>query len=253
MPPPLTHWPRPHFRRGGGDPFLFYVVYGSLPSDPTISRGKYRCDGIPDGIDLIAYGPSSNPEAVDSFRHGYLWEEFNRKTPDLAAAVKRQTGCLVIRGSITDPSDLNYFRDVVGLVTWLLDSGGVALYDPQMFKWWEPSDWRTEVFDSATASPGHHVTILVSEDDGQTEWFHTRGMRKFGRPDLSVRRVSQEFRDTIIDLCNRFIEYQALGGVIAEGEEIRMRSVPAGMICSHQGDFDDPDFNNVHVEILWPK
>jgi hypothetical protein len=28
-----------------------------------------------------------------------------------------------------------------------------------------------------------------------------------------------------------------------------MRSLPSGMICTHKGDVDDPDFNNVHVEI----
>ncbi len=37
--------------------------------------------------------------------------------------------------------------------------------------------------------PRQHVVILTSEEcsgDGRPlTWFHTRGMRKFGRPDLS--------------------------------------------------------------------
>ncbi len=56
----------------------------------------------------------------------------------------------------------------------------------------------------------------------------------------------------MIDLCERFIEMMAFGAVIAEGQEIRMNSLPAGMRCHHAGDHDDPDFNNVHVEIMWP-
>lgn len=107
------------------------------------------------------------------------------------------------------------------------------------------------MFEPASAVPTHHIMILTSEDENGTEWFHTRGMRKFGRPDFSVHRVGPDLRDAIIDLLNRFIEFQAFGGIIDEGQEIKMRSLPAGMICVHQGNLDDPDFNNVHVEIKW--
>lgn len=50
-------------------------------------------------------------------------------------------------------------------------------------------------------------------------------------------------------MFNRFIEFQAFGGVIEEGIEIRMEGLPSGMTCHHAGDLEDPDFNNVHVEI----
>jgi hypothetical protein len=45
---------------------------------------------------------------------------------------------------------------------------------------------------------------------------------------------------------------QANGGLIPEGEEIRISSLPTGLICHRAGDLDDPDFNNSHVEIRWP-
>ena len=106
--------------------------------------------------------------------------------------------------------------------------------------------------------PRHHVVILTSQEGqhGSTEqltWFHTRGMRKFGRPDLSVHNVPARYHDAVIDLIGRFIELQALGGVISEGQQITMGSLPSGMICHRQGDLDDPDFNNVHVEITMPR
>lgn len=82
---------------------------------------------------------------------------------------------------------------------------------------------------------------------------HTRGMRKFGRPDLSAHGVSSRHREAIIELFDRFIEFQAFGGIITEGMEIRMGGLPSGMTCRHGGDLDDPDFNNVHVEITPPR
>jgi hypothetical protein len=247
----LETWPRRYHSTGGGDAFLFYVVFGPVPREFSISGSRYRCDDIPQELVISSYGPTSNPDAVEEFRSGYLWDQFQQANMTVAHDVAKQSTCLVIQGTIPDPPDLNYLRNVVGLITWSLDVGSVGIFDPQMFKWWTPSEWRTWIFEPASAVPTHHVMILVSEENDGTSWFHTRGMRKFGRPDLSVHQVSCELRDGIVDLLNRFIEFQAFGGIIAEGQEIKMRSLPAGMICAHQGSMDDPEFNNVHVEIKW--
>jgi len=77
-------------------------------------------------------------------------------------------------------------------------------------------------------------------------------LRKFGRPDLSLHHVPDAYEKAAIELCNRFIELQALGGRIPEGQEVRMVSLPDGLVCHYQGSLDDPDFNNVHVEIRFP-
>ena len=55
-----------------------------------------------------------------------------------------------------------------------------------------------------------------------------------------------------VQLCNRFIEFQAEGGRIPEGQEVRMATLPTGLTCRHRGQIDDPEFNNVHVEIRFP-
>jgi len=75
--------------------------------------------------------------------------------------------------------------------------------------------------------------------------------RKFGRPDLSIHSVPTKYNDAIIDLFERFIELQAFGGIIEDGQPIKMKSLPAGMTWERRGNRDDPDFNNVHVEITW--
>lgn len=156
---------------------------------------------------------------------------------------------MALRGTFPDPPDLNYLRDTVGLITHFLDHGGVAVFDPQMLRWWSPEQWREEVFEPTGPVPRQHVVIMVSEDSDDTDWIHTRGLRKFGRPDLSIPKVPQSRKDAVIDMCNRFIELQAFGGIIPEGQEIRLRSLPAGLICHHRGDLKDPVFNNIHVHI----
>jgi hypothetical protein len=249
----LDTWERKHFVAGGGDPFLFYVVYGEIDSSAPLSRSTYRSNGIPDGVDVMSYGPSKHPEVPGSFRDGYLWGEFVAAAPELSATVAQCEHCVILRGTPNDATTLNYLRDTVGLIAYLLDHGGCALYDPLMFRWWQPSDWRQQIFSPAAAVPRRHTVILVSEEaDPSLKWFHTRGMRKFGRPDISVHNVTADLEDGVIDLCNRLIEHQAFGHVITDGQEVRMASLPAGGVIRHRGDLDDPDFNNVHVDVSWP-
>jgi hypothetical protein len=182
-----------------------------------------------------------------------LGQELRSKSAEIVAEVERAPACLILQGTLPESPDLDYLRDTVGLLTWCLDNSGRIIFDVQTFEWWTPEDWRSKIFRPAAAVPRHHVVILVSEDDKpNTKWFHTRGMQKFGRPDISVRHVPPALKDGVIDLCNRFIDFQAFGGVVAEGEEVRMASLPPGGTVRHGGDLDDPDFNNVHMEIVWP-
>lgn len=253
----LADWPKQYYEGAGGRPFLFYVVYGAFGKMAPLSRSKYRSSGPTPGVALMRYGPNEHPDVVDDFRSGYLWDKFNAENPALAKHVLKAKECMVMKGELEDQPDLNYFRDTIGLLTFLLDNGGIVVYDPQMFRWWSPGEWRQGVFHPEEGDHRRHVVILTSDETDTglpkpSTWFHTRGMRKFGRPDISVHHVQQRYHSAVIELLNRFIEFQALGGVIEEGKEIRMKSLPTGMVCHHAGDLDDPDFNNVHVEITLP-
>lgn len=246
MSEPLAQWPRLHHTPGGGRPFVFYVVFGSRAEDMKLSRSRYRCDGIPETLDLMSYGPDSHPEVLDSFREGLLWNALQATDAALARHIAEQTRCVVLRGTLND------LRNTIGLVTCLLDHEGVGVFDPQSLQWWSPEAWKTQVFEPAQPVAHRHVVILTSAEPGGAMWFHTRGLRKFGRPDLSVRHVPATHAAAVKDLIDRLIEFQALGGVIAEGQTIRMKTLPEGMVCTHAGSEDDPDFNNVHIDIRWP-
>jgi hypothetical protein len=202
-------------------------------------------------LELSHYDAAGHPGVLSRFQRGYLWDELQTHDPRLAKRNVAAKECLILRGEIDDGDNLNFLRDSVGLLTFLLDHGGVTVYDPFQFCWWKPEDWRKRIFAPAAPVPTHHVVVLTSPETAPgLTWFHTRGMRKFGRPDLSIHDVPARDHQAILDLCNRFIEFQALGGIIEESQEIRMPSLPERRTCHHRGDLDDPDFNNVHVEIV---
>jgi hypothetical protein len=188
------------------------------------------------------------PCLSDYWRVG--WDELVVSDPEVAAAVRRSEHCMVLHGTPSNSTTLDYLRDTVGLITYLIDHGGCAVYDPFMLRWWKPAAWKQQIFDPAAAVPRRHTVLLVSEEEGTTlKWFHTRGMRKFGRPDISVRKVTTELEDGVIDLCYRLIEHQAFGHVVQDGQPIKMAMLSSGGVIRYRGDLDDPDFNNFHLDV----
>jgi len=247
----LKSWDRDRFQPGGGNAMVFYVVYGAFTNEPAVSATKCRTAGLPNGIELRKLTRTQQP--ILPFTDGDFGKLLHKDKPSLFERIEYASECLTIQGQIADPKDLNYLRDIIGLVTCFMDNGGVAVADVQQFKSYDAAEWRHDFFEPERPRIHRHVSILFSQEvSGSGRWFHTRGMRKFGRPDLSLRNVPNQNEKGAIELCNRFIELQALGARIPEGEVVRMASLPDGLVCRHKGSLDDPDFNNVHVEIQFP-
>ena len=249
----LPSWPRGSFQPTSAKALVWYQIYGHFPDAVEISRGKYQCAGVPAGIELQHYWRTEHEDVVTSFlKHPFFAAALKRELPEIAGGMESAPECTIIRGELPDSANLDYLRDVVGLVTWFLDNGGLAVLDPQTLRWYGREKWRGEVFEQNGSASRRHVVILISEDkDGL--WLHTRGMRKFARPDLSVRTVPAAQRDAAINLLNRLIELQASGETIAEGQAIKMQSLPAGLTGRHAGSLDDPAFNNTHIAMEWPQ
>src|SRR3954447_2357480 len=124
----LEDWPRKLYQEAGGQPFLFFLVLGAFPQLPALSRQEYSSNGVFPGLQLSHYDQGKHPDVLGGFRQGYLWDELKRHKPGLAEAVQGAGECLILRGELEDQSELNYLRDTVGLLTFLLDQGGIVVY-----------------------------------------------------------------------------------------------------------------------------
>jgi hypothetical protein len=252
VPDKLPSWTRPLFTPGGGNALLFYVLFGKFDLTKPLSKSKHRSNGPGKWLEVVQFDRTTRPEEFTGYQSGELWDMLTRDAPITAAESRKAQEAVAVRAEVTDPQTLDYFRDTIGVVTWLLDCGGISIYDPQRLWLWSGDEWRREIFEPGESQPQEHTVILVSDDQHeQTQWLHTRGMRQYGRPDLSVRGVGMRYMDEVTQMIERFINLQAEGGLIPEGQEIRMRSLPPGGVCHHRGNLEDPDFNNVHIAIEW--
>jgi hypothetical protein len=250
---PVADWSRPLYESGGGDALVFYVIYGQFPK-PFAPGPKYRLQDFPPGIRASKLIRADEPESHGALLSSTIGTLLFQKDPELVQAARNTPEALTLYGEVKDPRDLSYLRTIVGLITYLLDSGGVAVLDPQQPKLWRAEDWRKTVFEPDLPVPGAHVVVLGSQDEGDASrlWIHTRGLRTFGRADISIRNVPQDRREDATLLAQRLSEAQVFGLNVPEGREIRGEGLPAGMRCRHGGSLEDPDFNNIHIEVRWP-
>ena len=247
----LMTWDRKLFLPSENNVLSFFIIFGEFENGVNISASKYNFTEVPEDTDIVKYHDGASPEYRDGFRSGYLWEELCLGDPELASIITSAPSCVVIRTETTDKETLDYLRNIVGLVTYFLDIGGVCVCEPQRLKWWAPNEWREHVFLPKEPQPYQHTMILVSEQDDGKYWYHTRGLRLFARPDMSVHDVTEKYSKKVHELMNRFIEYQAYGGIIEDGKNINMEGLPSSMWCEYRGCEEDPEFNNRHIEIHW--
>jgi len=248
------HWPRPQWKDSGAKAFFLWFVFGDFADDFRIDAAQYRTRGAPAGVDVMRYEHAAIRPWDGYPLGGSMGTLFKSENEALFTRALATRDCLMLRGEIADPADLDGLRDVVGTITALGDLGGAAVVDPQMLSLFDPAEWRTRFFESGEFVSRDHIAILASKDEGayNRQWIHTRGMRKFARPDIGIWNVPADYAGHAGQLAERFADFQALGGIVEEGREIVIDGLPANMRVRHGGSLEDPEFNNVHLAIRWP-
>ena len=247
-------WPRPQWQDGGEPAFLLWFVFGDFEPDFHIDAPRYRTRGTPPGIEVVRY-VNRELEKWDGYPLAgtlgrLLWDE----NAQLFERARKAGECVMLRGSLADQADLDALRDLVGTITALTDIGGIAVVDPQILSMFDANEWRRRFFAHDSFSARAHVLILCNEDDRNAGRLHvhTRGLRKFARPDISIRNVPPAAAGVAGELAERFVDFQASGGVIEDGYTVEIEDAPKGLPMRHTGALDDPEFNNRHLALRWP-
>lgn len=251
---PAAEWPRPYWQPSDEQAVLLYFVFGAFPEDVLIPSSKYGSPGLPEGIEMQRMQNSVLARWDGYPLSGALGELLKEDSPEGFQAAKAAPHVMVIRGRFPDRESLDYLRDTLGVVAALTEVGGKVVVDPQILTLFEAKDWREHYLVAGGAPPRHHVLILCSpeEEAKGRSWIRTRGMRKFGRPDISVTNVPDRDIDSVGVLTENFVELAALGSRFEEGQLIDVTGVRGGLKIALSGDENDPRFNNSHAAMRWP-
>jgi hypothetical protein len=247
-------WPRPQWRDSGAQALLLWFVFGDFDAEFRIDAPRYRTRGTPPGVDVVRYANRNLARWEGYPLGGTLGRLLREENPRLFERACKAGECVMLRGSVSDPPDLDGLRDLIGTIAAMTDLGAIAIVDPQTLSMTEGGEWRARYFDKDVFAARDHVLILAKDDErnaGRVH-VHTRGLRKFARADISLRNVPKEMMALAGQLAERFVEFQALGGIVEDGREIELEGAPGTMRVRRAGALDDPEFNNVHLAMRWP-
>lgn len=251
--PATDDWTRPHWTRDEARAMLLYFVYGAFAGAPGSDPSARTGTGLPQGVELQRIPRAMLAHWEGNPLRGALGEILREGDRAALDAARRAPECMMLRGELPDQASLGYLRDTLGVVTTLLDAGGVAVVDPQILEIHSAADWRSRHADGARFDFRSHVAILCSDAGDGAAWVHTRGLRKFARPDIGIRRVPQAAVQRAGAVAARIAELEVRGMRFGDGSTVDVEGEPGGLRVSLAGSLDDPGFNNTHLELAWPE
>jgi len=244
-------WTRPHWSRDEAKAMLVYFVFGQFPAEPKLDLSAHGSHGLPQGVEILRILKDRLAHWEGHPLRGAIGEILREGNPGAFESARKAPECLMLRGELADADSLAYLRDTLGVVAALLDVGGVAVVDPQILEMFSADEWRARYAGDAMAVPRSHILVLCQDDVGGTAWIKTRGLRKFARPDVSIRRVPQADVQRAGAVAARLADLQARGMRFGDGSTVDVEGLPGGLKIKRGGSLDDPEFNNTHLEIAW--
>jgi hypothetical protein len=245
-------WQRPHWQPSDEEIIVQFYVFGEF-QPIRVPSAQYGSDGLPEEVELTSHHHSALREWEGYPLKGSLGELFKEDAPEAFEKAMAAPQVLVVRGRFKDSADTGYMRDTFGVLAGLLDIGGVAILDPQILTLFSADEWRRRYLIKDGAPLRSHVLILRDEEESSDRlWIHTRGLRKFGRPDISLHDVPEQELDRAGALCQRLVELHALGAHFKDGQSLEVDGVFGGLTAELGGGYDDPQFNNTYVAFYWP-
>ncbi|MCI8304093.1 MAG: hypothetical protein HFF52_05635 [Lawsonibacter sp.] len=242
---------RPYYQDTGRRPYLYYAVIGiDGEAELEISRSRHRVDEVPAGLVVSAFRRSEHAAEMDQLLGGVLGQVLERQDKALYEKAMAGKNWLILQGSVQKDDTLDYLRNAVGIVQAALDMGADAVLDLLALRLIPPQGWNGPF--ASPFSPWEHVAFLWSPMEDGSFWLHTRGMLKFGRPDIGLEGVPQSEQGRAMDIFRQMVFYGAQGAVFTENTKLHISRHTACMLHPElTGQMDDPDYNNEHYRMAW--
>jgi hypothetical protein len=220
----IEPWARPAFQATGSPAAVTLTVFADddvLGTGPDLQlKGAVPAGAPVAALDVRGHDHADRPEWMDGWRSGALRNIAERDLGDLAR-LDAATCCYSVTVEVDDPADLAHLQLAWAVAAALVRLGAFAVLDVHAVNWLpgpavaalapdRPFTVQREVSLTAETAPaagfGHPV--------------HTRGMVKFGRPDLIVGVAADDIQHTA-QILNHLARMLAEGHVLTPGQQLR--------------------------------
>ncbi|MCO4771610.1 MAG: hypothetical protein KDA24_16375 [Deltaproteobacteria bacterium] len=240
-------WPRPHWVAGGGAANVTLFVFSQVGVDGSTLPLKTRAHGVPagglpEGVDVQTVARVDAPDWVNGFFSPALMALAERDLGWKGAPPVEPTAVHVVKVESDDPSDLRHIQGAWALARAFVDTGGFALLDAHAHAWLAPQQLADRPFDGPMRMQDEVSIVFETEpshDYGHL--LHTRGLLKFGRPDLIVHGIPPKHGVRIADIVNQLAERLALGARLDPGDTIDLEGLGALRADAYEPGTNAPD------------
>lgn len=246
MTAPIAPWRRPAFRPTGRRAAVTLIAFADehvLSTRPDLGLH----DAVPmtaptAALDLRIHQYADSPSRIDGWRTGALRNIAARQLDNLDR-LDAASCCYSITVDVDDPADLTHLQLAWAVATMLADAGSCATLDAYACHWLSGPAL-------ASLSPHRPFTIqqevsVIAETDSSPGFghpVHTRGMMKFGRPDLITGVPVNQIEDTA-RILNHLARMLAEGHILVPGQRLRFDGRRTLMVTTYAPDATTPDVN----------
>jgi hypothetical protein len=243
-------WQRPAHRPAGREAAVLLVAFTPGEVLTELNLAAVTPANAPvDALAVRLHRHEDNPEWMDAFRTGPLRDLAARELPDLRP-IDEATCCYSIQVRVPDPVDLTHLQLAWAVAARVSRAGAVAVFDAFAHDWSLPEQ-------VAALDPHRPFDILreisVIAESEPTPGFghpvHTRGMVKFGRPDL-IMGVPEDRIGDAASILNRLATMLAEGHVLAAGHQLRINDEETLAVLPYTPGSHIPDVQLINDGLL---
>jgi hypothetical protein len=243
-------WQRPAHRPAGREAAVLLVAFTPGEVLTELNLAAVTPANAPvDALAVRLHRHEDNPEWMDAFRTGPLRDLAARELPDLRP-IDEATCCYSIQVRVPDPVDLTHLQLAWAVAARVSRAGAVAVFDAFAHDWSLPEQ-------VAALDPHRPFDILreisVIAESEPTPGFghpvHTRGMVKFGRPDL-IMGVPEDRIGDAASILNQLATMLAEGHVLAAGHHLRINDEETLAVLPYTPGSHIPDVQLINDGLL---
>ncbi|MEU4693657.1 hypothetical protein [Actinoplanes sp. NPDC023714] len=221
----IDPWLRPSFRPTGRDAIVALIAFADedvLGAEPDLRLGAALPESAPvANLDLRVHHHAVSPDWIDGWRTGALRNLAARKLDDLGR-LDAASCCYSIAVAAEDPADLTHLQLGWAVAAAIAEAGAFAILDAHAANWLPgPAVASLSPHRPFTVQQEVSLTAETEPVPGFGHPVHTRGMVKFGRPDLVAGVPADRIEETG-RILNHLARMLAEGDNLTPGQQFRI-------------------------------
>lgn len=180
-------WPRPYFKQGEQSTKLFFVCFGKAPlADAPLTLERF---GLPSAelakqVQLLEHRRATERAWFENWWSDAFGVIAATDLGDDLPLLTTSDVCFTLSLELPDQANLAPLQSVWGLSRWLCARGVDVVLDVHAFRFRTRADVDALDFSASDAQRDVKLVLESEPSEAGAHLMHTRGLCKFGRPEL---------------------------------------------------------------------